>query len=118
MLDYSVSFEGEKVLILNDVLAEEQGVTEAGLSVIKSLHKHNLEIQEAFSVGQMSSEEYVEEWTKTQFDLQEAWGFPMNAKFHRFWEMKGCTCPRMDNEDNYPHGFYTYSGSCKVHEIK
>jgi hypothetical protein len=50
-----------------------------------------------------------------EFELQRSWKFPLDAKFHRFWEIPGCDCHKMDNEDAYPTGHYSISGGCKIH---
>lgn len=51
-----------------------------------------------------------------EFKLQILWGFPEDRNYHRFWDIQSCTCPKIDNEDNYPEGPYTYSGGCPVHK--
>lgn len=53
-------------------------------------------------------------WVRNEFDLQKAWGFPLRAAYHRFWEFPGCTCPTMDNRDSYPHMQY-HSSTCLLH---
>lgn len=44
-------------------------------------------------------------WAENQYALQRAWGFPEDPNYHRAWWIKGCTCPKMDNDDNYPTGY-------------
>lgn len=37
--------------------------------------------------------------------LQGIWKFPRDAKYHTHWlEIKGCTCPKMDNKDPFYYG--------------
>jgi hypothetical protein len=53
-------------------------------------------------------------WVRNEFDLQRTWHFPLDAKFHRFWEFPGCSCPQLDNLDSYPYLQYI-SNNCLVH---
>jgi hypothetical protein len=32
----------------------------------------------------------------------------------KFWNEEGCACPKLDNEDSYPHRRYV-SGNCDLH---
>jgi len=53
--------------------------------------------------------------TELDFKLQEAWGFDRNARMHRFWELPGCSCPQMDNEERLGTGFHIIDGLCPIH---
>lgn len=53
--------------------------------------------------------------TDLEFRLQKAWGFSQDINFHKFWERPRCTCPKMDNDDTYPYGYYTTSLDCPLH---
>ena len=50
-----------------------------------------------------------------EFALQDLWGFPLDKNYHKFWNRPRCSCPKMDNEDNYPYGYYTIDCGCKLH---
>lgn len=35
-----------------------------------------------------------------EYSLQGLWKFPRDSSYHTHWlEIKGCTCPRLDNQD-------------------
>jgi hypothetical protein len=59
--------------------------------------------------------EAAQKATDLEFKIQEAWGFTKDSKFHRFWEMPHCSCPKLDNADSWPTGIYTYNLDCKIH---
>lgn len=63
-----------------------------------------------------TSEGILEEFHDNEFELQRLWGFSENKDYHRFWDLSGCSCPVIDNEDAYPIGPYWYSGDCKLHK--
>ena len=50
-----------------------------------------------------------------EFTLQGIWKFPRDVNYHTHWlEIKGCTCPPMDNADHWPTGRITVS-DCPYH---
>ena len=65
--------------------------------------------------GVISAGEYREEWEHNEYILQELWGFSLNPNYHMFWEMEGCTCPKYDNLDAYPYGYYVMNAECPIH---
>lgn len=61
------------------------------------------------------AEGILEDFHENEFELQRLWGFPEDKGYHKFWELSGCSCSVLDNEDMYPFGRYYYSGACKLH---
>ena len=57
----------------------------------------------------------AKEVTKVEFELQDAWEFPRDARFHRFWDCPQCECPNLDNEDAYGTKFALYAKNCPIH---
>lgn len=56
--------------------------------------------------------------TTIEYQLQFNWNFKKNKKYHRFWEAPGCQCPKIDNADNWPSGYYIISENCLIHGKK
>jgi len=115
-----VMHNGKEALVLNKALMDQQNCW-GNLEHIKWLHAVRLRLEDKIveiAVTDLPTEEFnilLGQWEALQFELQKAWGFPRNAKFHRFWDMKGCTCPKMDNNDRYPSGIYITAGDCPIH---
>lgn len=111
---------GKRGIKLNEGLIRKQGLNEESIDKLLVLHKRKLEIYQFIET--IEDEEalrvFAKHITDLEFNLQETWGFPKNAKFHRFWETPKCTCPKMDNEDAYPTGYYVISGDCPLHGSK
>lgn len=87
------------------------------LETIKDLHGAKMVIFEQMERDSGKNLKYYDGVvTEIEFDLQLAWGFPMDKRFHRFWERPQCTCPKLDNEDRYlsSTGYY-YTSNCPVH---
>lgn len=54
-------------------------------------------------------------WLKNETTLQKMWGFDEDVKYIKWWNYPRCTCPKMDNDDAYPSGYYVTSGNCPIH---
>ena len=107
-----------KGLRLNERLILQQKLSESEVEHILRLHELKLKVcakMEALPPDNPEVEVGAKVLEQLEFLLQEAWKFPRNANFHRFWEMPHCTCPKMDNEDAYPSGYYVKSLCCPVH---
>lgn len=50
-----------------------------------------------------------------QYRLQDAWKFPKDICYHKFWLLPKCECPKMDNDDAYPTGRYVMNSACPIH---
>lgn len=78
----------------NEALADKQGLTTDERNALDLTYDLLLDILE-------NPERYEDVETKVrdlEFRLQKEWKFPQDPKFHRYQlEIKGCTCPRMDN---------------------
>jgi hypothetical protein len=113
---YIVFYNGKPVTALNPRLVAKQGITDEGLEKLKKLHQDRLFIEDEMykTESPIFLKTLNRTWTTIQFDLQEAWGFEKDAKFHRFWEVPKCTCPKLDAIDNYPYR-QIINMSCPVH---
>lgn len=114
-INNEIVHNGEVVSHLNLRLIEQKGLDQAQVDEIKAAHVQCLSLEDAFEAGKISANEYREDWAGLQFKLQKLWGFEENSAFHRFWYMKGCTCPKIDNDDRYPSDAYVISRECPVH---
>jgi len=43
------------------------------------------------------------------------WKFEVNVDYYKFWNVPGCRCSVLDNEDAYPSGYYTINLDCPLH---
>lgn len=110
----------EKQIFLNTRLVKQQGLNKDEEQGIINLHirKQNLfdEMDRALLIGDKDELKRLDALvTDLEFVLQDAWRFPRDIKFHKFWERPGCSCPRMDNNDAWPTGYYVRSGGCLIH---
>jgi hypothetical protein len=111
----------------NPKLADKQEVSELNREVIDKLHvlrellvDHSINLKSLdytdmeYSEAQYQKETY-KEWFENEQLLQKLWNFPGDDNYIRFWEFPACTCPKMDNNDNYPNGRYVQVQNCPIH---
>lgn len=104
----------DRTLLVSRSLLKAQGKS-SELNKIKELHKERLEIEHQMETRRYPHKELGRAWTEVQYEIQVAWGFPKDIRFHKFWEIPSCTCPKAENINSYPSGYYFYSKDCKIH---
>lgn len=97
-------------------MMERQNAWE-NLEAIKEAHQLRLAICDMMTETEDWKElqSLAADITECEFHLQDLWKFERDEKFHRFWELPKCQCPRMDNEDSYPIGYYVTNMNCPIH---
>ena len=107
-------------MTINLALAEKQGCSSADIVQIERLHHlrddiHNL-IEIAIIHGNRSLTYMLgQSLFPIEAELQKLWKFEVNPAYYQFWGVKGCNCPKMDNRDSYPSGYYYKSSDCWLH---
>jgi hypothetical protein len=112
----SVRYNGEVVSYVNPKVLDKQNAWDR-LDLIKELHlqRHQFRDEMSQTTNVETIQFYYDLLMEIESDLQRIWGFDRNPNYIKFWNMPHCTCPRYDNEDNYPHGPYVYNLECIVH---
>jgi len=138
-----ITYKGRKI-VLNKRLIDDKGLDEEMFDKIKELHKKAIDIDiilsnkflrflyriVLFLKGIFSEtpylmdisindketiKHYLYEWMIVQYGLQHSCGFMLDKKYHKFWNLTACTCPKMDNDDRWPNVNYVYSDDCHLH---
>ena len=104
------------ICVINSRLVRRQKVSDENLEKIKELHvqKHLVLMKMKKLKTKKSLREQAAKITEIEFALQEAWGFPKDINYHRFWDVCG-HCPQMDNEDAYGTGYNVINLDCPIH---
>ena len=118
-MNLTTTFEGLSTT-LNKDLIKSKGLSEATVKAILKVHHTRLKTR--YHMSQMNPLEEYEKLIKANqtikecdITLQDLWGFEENEDYFRFWEVPYCLCPKLDNEDAYPTGYYVVNGNCPVH---
>ena len=115
---HAIVVDGQIVAYLNSNLIKQQLLNDTDLERLKFLHigKYNLHEQMKNTDDKYLLRMFSRMITDIEFELQRTWKFPMDKNFHRFWYIPKCQCPKMDNNDAYPTGYYVISEMCPIHQ--
>lgn len=103
---------------LNGRLILQQNLSESEVDHILRLHEYKLTVRakmKALPSDNPKIKDYAADLEQIEFLLQDAWKFERNINYHKFWEAPHCTCPKMDNDDAWPSGYYVRNFGCPVH---
>lgn len=114
-----VEYKGKPLFMLNKRLLDRQNCW-TNLDKIKEKHIERLDLEDHMFAAVNENDRgllalYDALYDLIEYELQELWKFTQDGNFHRFWERPGCGCPRLDNNDRYPTGFYVRSLICPLH---
>ena len=107
----------------NTRLIEKMSVSPENEAKINELHSLRYQLHQAIisllPFASYHSDELVSDigsfLFKIEEELQRLWGFPVDSNYYMFWNVPGCQCPKMDNYDAYPEGYYVRNLGCQVH---
>lgn len=102
---------------INLRLAQQMGLSEEAIKDIKELYKEEESICNEMKQTDIPEElqGLAERWHDVHFFLQKKWGFKENKAYHKWWYLPKCTCPKMDNDDVWPTGYYIMTVNCPIH---
>ena len=104
----------------NPYLLVKQGINEEDEIKINDLHQirydlhlalHNMDVYKYNHLAR----EIVKLLYDIEAELQRLWKFEVNVDYYKFWNVPGCRCSVLDNEDAYPSGYYTINLDCPLH---
>lgn len=106
--------------MINLELAQKQNLSEDEVFKIEQLHYsrrllHDA-ITQALSAGNKAvARAIAKALPEIELELQKLWKFEQNINYYKFWHVSGCQCPKWDNDDAFPSGYYVRNLSCPVH---
>ena len=106
-----------KEIVLNERLIKSQKVTNRGISRIRYLHSKRMIIIQWMEDcdDQYTLRAFAKMVTEIDFELQRSWNFPMDKRFHRFFDLPHCTCPTMDNSERLGTDYQIINMECIIH---
>ena len=101
-------------------LVKKQGITDEELAKIIALQINRLAIEEVIYVATKTNDrelidKKLNEWKSNEFKLQETWHFEQKENMHRWFLMRGCECPVLDNEDALGVDYNFINEGCPIH---
>ena len=104
--------------MINLALVRKQGITDDAAYKIMSLQQTRYMLHEAMkecSWNKNTLRQFPVLLETIETELQVLWGFEQNINYYRFWDVPGCSCAKLDSEDNFPYGPYCLNRGCNVH---
>ena len=93
-------------------------LSDAETITINYLHQVRDYIQQAAAEDVEIASTLYPLWLLNEQTLQKLWGFEQNDNYIKWWNYPHCACPKMDNDDAYPTGYYIYTFGCPIHGSK
>lgn len=120
MLDNCLVKLNNKIITqLNPSLIIQQKLNDKEVSKLKELHVEQYQIMKEMEFCHKSNQsklkELFKDWVDNQYRLQDTWGFTRDSKMHKFWILPHCSCPKADNESEYPSSDYWVDKKCIIH---
>ena len=111
------SGNGKVITVLNEQLAKNQMVTDEQLSALRLSHqvKHLIFKKAKGTKDERKLSLLAELFDELEYLQQELWNFPRDARFHRFFELPNCQCPKIDNYDALGTDQHIIVLSCPAH---
>ena len=108
---------------INYALVEKQKLTDEQLDEVIELHtrlhfvKRKMEaLDPSVFHNRIEIQDYGKLVEEFEFALQEAWGFNKDRNYHSHWyTLPHCSCPVLDNRDNYGTEYRIIRTNCVVH---
>lgn len=131
LIERTAVYEG-KFIQLNERLIIAQNVSEANIKLLLETHLELMKLKaEGLKLNPETDKDELRElfskMTDIFFEQQMLWGFDKDKELHEFWTAPHCSCPKMDNKDEWldklmakkvgneytPH--YSIRNTCPVH---
>lgn len=126
-MQQTITLEGTRVrlvytlrtgkMVVPAALIKRQGLGVADVKGIIQLHRDrdNLHKQMEDESNPDKLKALAKKLVNLDKKLSKLWRFKYDPNKYRFWRIPKCKCPKMDNEDEYPSGYYVISGGCPIH---
>lgn len=100
---------------LNGYLIEQQNIID--VETLKKAHIVRHHIFEKMKQTNYSPtlKNLAKRAERVEYIIQKLWGFPQDRNYHRWWNLPGCTCPKLDNEDRWGTPYRIYVEYCPIH---
>jgi len=108
---YLVKYEEQRDRVDLDRMSSEKN-----LEKLKNCLKEKLKIYDIIEKSDDNLQQYYKKLTDIEFDMQLLYEEEEDVSFHRFWETPKCTCPKIDNTENFPSEEPIFDKKCPIHK--
>lgn len=105
----------DSVVHLNEQLLQTMNVKPDCVARIRELHESLNELIEN-PLHHGTHDEVVDAIEGHEYALQALWNFKICSDYHQWWfKVKGCECPKLDNQDRVGTGSRVINQDCPYH---
>ena len=106
--------------MINLELAQRQNLSEDEVYKIEQLHYSRKLLHDAIAQAIAAGNKTVaraiaKALPEIELELQKLWKFEQNVDYYKFWNVPGCSCSKLDSDDNFPYGPYYINNGCNIH---
>jgi hypothetical protein len=96
--------------------ADRLGVSEVKKEMMIEIYSNLWSVLKRPDMFASTGDDAVIQVRSLEYILQTLWGFERDARYHRYhFEIKGCTCPYMDNREVYGTVLEYHNDDCPFH---
>ena len=113
-----IGLDGKLITRLNERLAIRQNVSDDALQALCASHvvgRTVFDLAKANIDNPITLQMLARVFDNLENEQQALWNFPVDPSHHRFFDMPGCTCPRMYNEKCLGTPYKIYNPTCPIH---
>lgn len=106
--------------MINLELARKQNLSEDEVYKIGQLHYSRKLLHDAIAQAIAAGNKTVaraiaKALPEIELELQKLWKFKQDINYYKFWYVPGCSCCKLDSDDNFPYGPYYINNGCNIH---
>lgn len=106
--------------MINLELAAKQQLSEDEVYKIEQLHYSRKLLHDAIAQAIAAGNKTVaraiaKALPEIELELQKLWKFKQDIGYYKFWYVPGCSCSKLDSDDNFPYGPYYINDGCDIH---
>ena len=115
--DLTVIYNGKPAYDLNARLVLNQGLDASELRALKALHAEKLKYFDLMNETDdaVALRKYAKEVEFIEFEMQKNWHFPQDSRFHEWYKVPKCSCPKLDNKDRQGTEYRIIDPKCVIH---
>ena len=101
---------------LRDRVEKDRMSSKKNLTKLKGCLLEKLKIYDTIENSDDNLSQYYKKLTDIEYNMQLLYDEDEEISYHRFWETPKCTCPKIDNLENYPSETPIFDENCLIHK--
>ena len=104
--------------LYNETLADKRGLSDERKELLQASYVYMYAILKRPQLYSKSPRECIKLVHKQEHLMQFLWGFEQDERYYRYeFDIKGCTCPSMDNSELTGTDLRYFNVDCPIHKV-